>query len=334
MNLLEKLIGSYGVSGNESDVRKVIHKEIKKHVDETWIDGSGNLIAHNKGKPPRVMLAAHMDEIGLVIKHINDSGKIYFAPVGGIEPLNLIGQRVIIKAKADLLGAITTSHMMDGYAIKDMPKLDDMFIDCGLNKKELERKGVSIGTFIAFEQTTEYVGNGGLITGKSLDDRIGCYILAELAKKAKTRNDIFFTFTVQEEMGLYGAKTSAYNIQPDWAVVVDTTPTYEVDNAKKIGNGPCVIVKDVGMIGNIFLNEWLEEVAKKKNIPIQLDVSDFGTSDALSISLSRGGIPTTAVNVPVGNIHSTIGIASMKDIKNAILILHELLKNPPQISAK
>ncbi len=333
MKLLEKLIDTYGVSGNESDVRKVIQKEIKKYVDETWIDNSGNLIAHNKGKPPRVMLAAHMDEIGLVVKHINDSGKVYFALVGSIEPLNLIGQRVVIKAKKNILGIISTSLMMDGYTIKDMPKLDDMFIDCGLNKKELEKSGVAVGTFIAFEQTTEYIGNGDLLTGKSLDDRIGCCILAELAKKTKTKNDVFFTFTVQEEMGLYGAKTSAYNIQPDWAVVVDTTPTYEVDNAKTIGNGPCIIVKDVGMIGNKFLNEWLEEVAKKKKIPIQLDVSDFGTSDALSISLSRGGIPTTAVNIPVRNIHSTVGIASIKDIKNAVLILQELLKNPPQISA-
>ena len=331
--LLEKLINAYGVSGSEEEVRSIIEKEIKKYVDEVSVDKIGNLIATKKGSQPRVMLAAHMDEVGIVAKNISDDGRIYFSLVGGIDLTTLLGQRVVVKqGKKRIIGIISTEKMEEGASIKETPTLDDMFVDFEFNKKELKKNGIDIGTFMIFEQTTEYLDNGQTICGKALDDRIGCYILIELAKRLKkTKNEVNFVFTVQEEIGLYGAKLSAYKIEPDWAIVVDVTYISEKNSAKRIGNGPCITIKDVSMIGNKCINNWLLDIAKKKKIPVQLDVSDFGTTDALNISLSRGGVPSTALCIAIKNIHSAVGVASLKDVENAIALLHELLKNPPKV---
>lgn len=331
--LLEKLIAAYGVSGSEEDVRGIIHKEIKKYVDEVYVDKIGNLVARKKGARPRVMLAAHMDEVGLVAKNISEDGKVYFSLVGTIEMSTLLGQRVLVRnSKKRVIGVVSTEKMEEGVAMKETPSLDDMFVDFELSKKELEKAGIGIGTFMVFEQTTEYLDEGNTISGKALDDRVGCYILIELAKRLKkAKNEINFVFTVQEEIGLYGAKLSAYNIEPDWAIVVDVTYVSEKNSAKLVGRGPCITVKDVSMIGNRCINQWLLDIAKKKKIPVQLDVSDFGTTDALNISLSRGGVPSTALCVAIKNIHSAVGVASLKDIENAIALLHELLKNPPKV---
>jgi endoglucanase len=334
-DLLEKLIDAYGVSGSEEEVREIIQKEIRKYVDEVHIDKLGNLIARKRGSFPRVMLAAHMDEVGLVAKNISPDGKVYFSLIGGIEPLTLLGQRVIVKNKNKrIVGVVSSERMEEGRSIREPPQLEDLFVDFELNAKELEKAGIGIGAFIVFEQTTEYLDGGRTICGKALDDRIGCYILIELAKLLKkTKNDIYFVFTVQEEIGLYGAKASSYKIEPDWAIAVDATYISEKNSAKAAGKGPCITIKDVSMIGNKCINKWLLNTAKKKKIPVQLDVSDFGTTDALTISLSRGGVPCTTVGIAIKNIHSSVGVASLKDIKNAIVLLHELLKNPPKVCA-
>lgn len=331
--LLEKLINAYGVSGSEEDVRGIIEKEIKKYVDNIYVDKLGNLIAKKKGSSPKVMLAAHMDEVGLVAKNINEDGKVYFSLVGGIETLTLLGQRVAVRSGGKrIIGVVSTEKMEGGYALKETPTLDDMFVDFDMNKKGLQKAGIGIGTFMVFEQTTEYLDGGKTICGKALDDRIGCYILIELAKRLKkTKNEIYFVFTVQEEIGLYGAKASTYSLEPDWAIAVDATYISEKNSAKLLGNGPCVTIKDVGMIGNKCINSWLTSIAKKKKIPVQLEVSDFGTTDALNISLSRGGVPSTALGIAIKNIHSAVGVASLKDVENAIKLLHELLKNPPKV---
>lgn len=329
---LEKLIEAYGVSGSEEEVRGVIEKEIKKYVDEVYVDRTGNLIARKKGASPKVMLAAHMDEIGLVAKNISDDGKVYFSLVGSIETMTLLGQRVAVRNGAKrIVGVVSTERMEEGYALKETPALDDMFVDFDMNKKGLEKSGISIGTFMVFEQTMEYLDGGTAICGKALDDRVGCYILIELAKRLKAKNEIYFVFTVQEEIGLFGAKASTYKIEPDWAIAVDATYISEKNSAKLLGKGPCVTIKDVSMIGNKCINKWFLDIAKKKKIPVQLDVSDFGTTDALTISLSRGGVPSTSLGIAIKNIHSAVGVASLKDIENAIVLLHELLKNPPKV---
>lgn len=329
--LLKDLIHAHAVSGSEEDVRKIIMDALKGHVSEMDIDKMGNLIAIRKGPKPKVMLAAHMDEIGLVVKSIEDSGRMRFSAVGGIEPLTLVSQRVHIKLGKEVMhGVITTEELVDGNEITmEKPKIADMFIDTGLDKAELTEKGITVGKFIDLEQDSGHLGKENIIYGKALDDRLGCYILLEVARRLKTKScEVAFVFTVQEEIGLYGAITSAYELNPDWAIVVDVTNSYESKGLRKIGQGPCLTIKDALMITNKCLNNWILETAKKRDIPVQRDVSDMGTTDALNISISKGGVPSTVLGVPIKNLHSTAGIADLKDIEACIELLVELLKDP------
>ncbi len=335
MDLLRKLMDTDGISGDEGEVRHIIMQEIKKHVDDCKIDEIGNLIAHKKGEAPKVMLAAHMDEIGLMVKNIDDDGNIYFSRIGYIDPWTMLTQRVKVKVNSSqITGVITTDAMSNNDIMPETLKVDELYIDTGLTKEELTKSGVNIGTFIALIQDSGYMANDEIIYGKALDDRVGCYILLELAKKLrKIGNEMFFVFTVQEEIGLYGAKISAYTIKPDWAVAVDVTGTEDKGRKKTniLGKGPCITLKDAGMITNKCMNNWLSQIAAEKKIPYQIDVNDKGTTDALSISLSRGGVPSTVLSVPVRNIHSTIGMAHIKDIENAIKLLEILLMEPPKV---
>ena len=336
MELLEKLINSLGVSGNEDAVRELIKKEIEKYVDETYTDKFGNLIAHKKGKIPRVMIAAHMDEIGLMVKRINSKGEIVFSTIGGIEVASLIGQKVAIQSdKGDVVGVITSDLLSSGDEIKEMPKITDLFIDTGLDKAELTRRGIELGDFVHFyDSKCCFIGGGKFVCGKALDNRIGCFIQIELAKRLKdSRNEIFYTFTVQEEIGLYGARTSAYTIDPAWAVAIDVITTDDVYSTptRSLGGGPVVTMKDANMISNRCINGWIKDIAKKNGISLQYGVSEYGATDALTISFSRGGIPATSIGVAVRNIHTVVGMASVKDIENTIKLLEILLRKPPLV---
>jgi endoglucanase len=338
MEMLKRLSEERSTSGNERRIRTLIMKEIKKYVKNVKIDKFGNIIAHKKGNKPTVMLAAHMDEIGLMIKGISEKGNIYVSEIGGHEVISLIGQRISMRTKKGrIYGVVTLPEISDGEDAEEIGSVNNLIVDTGLSKKELKKLGVGIGTFIALEEDMTNLGSKDIICGKALDDRIGCYMLIELAKKLKSsKSDIYYVFTVQEEVGLYGSKTSVYAIDPDWAIVLDVTNANDAREhshvtTKQLGKGPCITIKDADMIANVCIDDWLKDIAKKKKIPIQLDVSDVGTTDALSISVSKGGIPTTVVGVAVRNLHTTIGIASMRDIENGIKLLSELLKNPPKV---
>lgn len=337
--LLLKLLDMKGPSGNENDIRNFILRGIKRCCKEVKVDKFGNIIAHKPGNGKVVMLAAHMDEISLMIKSITDRGVISFSTVGGMEPATLIGQRIVIRTnKEQIHGIISSPEISDDEKLDEFPKIEDLIVDTGLTKKELKIKGVEIGNFIEFDQTSRQLSKKDLIMGKALDDRVGCYIMIKLIESLKKNkeSDIYFVFTVQEEVGLYGAKTSAFEIKPDWAVAVDVTNADDIQRhthevTKVIGRGPCITVKDADMISNHCIDEWIKNIAKKKKLPYQLEVSESGTTDALSISISRGGVPTTAVGVPVRNLHTSYGIASLRDIHNCIKLLTALLQNPPKV---
>ncbi|MFC2143390.1 M42 family metallopeptidase [Candidatus Aenigmatarchaeota archaeon] len=338
IKLLQKLLDAHGPSGQEGAVRHIIENEIKKHVDRVYTDKMGNLIAHEcvtkkKGKRSKVMLAAHMDEVGLMVKSIDKKGRINITNIGGIDPITILGQRIYIKTakNEEIRGIVTHEDLSDSLEISELPKLSKMFIDTGLNKAELEKKGVNVGSFVSLEEKSTVIGNNDYIIGKSLDDRIGCFVLVEVAKMVKrVYDDVFYVFTVQEEVGLYGAKGAAFHISPDWAIAVDTTTTDETfkDSTRVCGGGPCIIYKDADMIANPELNKEINKISKKLKIPIQRDVGSMGTTDALSISMSREGVPSTSVNVAIRNIHSTISMGHLGDIADAIDILKELLKKP------
>ena len=201
VHILEKLINTFGPSGDEFAVRNLIKHEIEKYVDEVKVDKFGNLIAIKKGKGPKVMLAAHMDEIGLMMQMISEDGHIYFQPVGGILPYTLIGQRVAIlspdKSEKIMEGVITSQELQEDLEMKDVLKMSDLYIDTGLERKELLKKGIDVGTYAVPINNMKYLGSKEIVCGKALDDRIGCYILIKLAEKLKNyKANVFFVFTV------------------------------------------------------------------------------------------------------------------------------------------
>ncbi len=331
MDLLRRLMELPGPSGDEWRVREFIKKEISPYVDEVYTDKFGNLIAYSKGKGAKVMLVAHMDEIGLMVKSIEANG-ITCSEVGGFEAISLLGETVEVEAKGKFItGIITTKEIANDDKIKKVIMIEDLIIDTGYARDELSKQGVEIGSYIHLHPRVTTLRNNKLITGKALDDRMGCYALIELAKRLKKRNnEIYYVFTVQEEIGLYGGETSVYGLEPDWAIAVDTTSTNDFSESatRKIGGGPCLTIKDADMITNRCINDWLKDVARKNKIPLQLDISDFGTTDALTISVAKGGIPCTVVGVAIRNIHTTVGVASLNDIQQLIQLLEELLKEP------
>ena len=330
--VLDELIDLDGVSGDESNVRAYIEKKIKPYVDDIHTDKLGNLICHKKGKKPTLMLAAHMDEIGLMVKRIDKEGRIYLSALGGITTLNVVGQSVGIKGRKGVIrGIVSTNEINNDYEITELPDMNKVFVDTGMKKKELEQAGVEIGSYLSLERTDHRLGNTDFIAGKALDDRIGCFMLLHLAKYVKNPHETYFVFTVQEEVGLYGAKVSAYAIDPDLAVAVDVSNANDTNEepTKIVGNGPVITLKDDEMIGNSCLNDFFRHYAKKNKIPVQLEVSNFGTTDALTISISKEGVPTTALGVCLRNIHTTHSIASRKDIVHCTMLLEELLLKPP-----
>lgn len=335
MKLLEKLINTSGVSGHEEPVRKLIEKEIQGCVDEILVDDLGNLIAHKKGRPPKVMLAAHMDEVGLMVKRIGKKGLIYCTGIGGVHVVPFIGQTVKVETRKGIIrGVITTKELSAGKVVEKTPSIEEVVVDTGLNKKEIEKRGVMVGDYMPLEQESRFLGSGDIISGKALDDRVGCFILIEVAKRLKRSGaEIFFVFTVQEEIGLYGARTSAFRVEPDWGIAVDTTHANDLfeEPTRYIGRGPCITIKDGELIANRKINEWLVKTAKKFKIPYQLEVSELGTTDATIISVSKAGVPASVLSIPVRNIHTGVSITNRKDIESAIRLLEQLLKKPPKV---
>jgi endoglucanase len=335
IKLLEKLINMSGVSGHEEPVRKLIEKGIRAYVDELLVDDLGNLIAHKKGDPPKVMLAAHMDEVGLMVKRIGKRGLIYCTGIGGVHVIPFIGQTVRVETrKGPLRGVITTKELSAGKEVKKTPGIEEVVVDTGLDKKELEKKGVMVGDYMPLEQECEFLGSGDIISGKALDDRVGCFILIEVAKRLKrAKGEIFFVFTVQEEIGLYGAKTSAFRVEPDWGIAVDTTHANDLfeEPTRYMGRGPCITIKDGELIASRKINEWLVKTAKRYKIPYQLEVSELGTTDATIISVSKAGVPASVLGIPVRNIHTGVSMTNRKDIENAIKLLEQLLRKPPRV---
>jgi tetrahedral aminopeptidase len=334
MEILKKLIDLKGVSGNEKEVRNFIYKECKKHIRDVSVDKMGNVVARKKGKKPSIMFMSHMDEIGLMVSSINKKGRISISPIGGIDPHILIGQKIIMESKRgkNIGGIITTSNVLDSANLERNLRMDDLFVYTGLNKKELENMGIEIGGYASFSESSLYcnLSSKDIIAGKALDDRIGCYILLELMKDLKLNNEVLFVFTVQEEVGLYGAKASVFDLTPDYAIAVDVTPHNGFDEAVMLRKGPVLTLKDAEMIANKCLSDDLRDAAKKAKVELQLEVSESGTTDASSVFVAKGGIPSGVMGVAVGNLHTPIGVASRSDIEKTIKVLRTFLRNPPK----
>jgi endoglucanase len=332
--MVKKLSDAYGVSGNEGKIRNIVKNNVKSHVDSIETDKMGNLMCKKNGKDwdSAIILAAHMDEIGLMAREIDKYGNIYFSNVGVLSKQVLLGQKVFIQGKKkEIHGVITHKKLHIGEEADTFPDDADLYVDCGITKEALDAMGIGIGTYIVPERKMEILGNSNIISGKALDDRLGCTILIQLAKTVKNpKTDVFYAFTAQEEIGMYGAKTSMYKIDASWAIAVDISfATDTSDSGIQMGKGPVITIKDSDLIANRGLVDHIVSLAKKRRIPYQLEVSDIGTTDALYMSISKGGIPATAVGVPIRNPHSTISIANLKDVKNCTRLLKAFLEHPP-----
>jgi len=332
-DLLENLSNAWGISGFEEDIQRIVKAEVEPFVDEVMIDGIGNLIASRKGDGPKVMLAAHMDEIGLITKFVDDSGYIRFVKVGGWFDQILLGQRVVIQGSKGLVYGVIGSkppHLMDPEERKKPIKAEDMFIDIGcMSKEEVEPLGIAEGLPVIPDRSLRKLANDRM-TSKAFDNRAGLVMVIEALKRIKKGVAVTVVGTVQEEVGLKGARTSAYRVKPDVAIATDVCISGDHPGCEKtystvkMGEGPAITVLDAGGRGIITpepVLRWLKETAAKHEIPYQLDVSDGGTTDATAIFLSRDGIPSSVISVPARYIHSPVEVVSLGDIdKGAELI--------------
>ncbi len=340
VKLLKTLSEAFGVSGYESEVREIIKKELRGIVDKIEIDNLGNLIAFKKGKKGKrkIALFAHMDEPGLFIKHIDEKGFIYPAETSSIDPEVLLGREVLIKTRKDYIEGIVgykPVHLQTEEESKKKTEYKNIFIDIGAkDKKEVEKLGIEIGMPISFKQTFSEFGKN-FIKGKALDNRIGCYIMLQLAKELRLDDDLYFVFSVQEEVGLKGARVAAYKLNPDFALVFDTavaggTPGIdEKECSVLLGKGPTITAVEASGRGVIVpedMKNKVIEIAKKEKIPYQIDAIVGGMTDATIVQLTKEGIKVAGIGVPCRYIHSPIETASKEDIQNAIKLAKAFLK--------
>ncbi|MBN1454822.1 MAG: M42 family metallopeptidase [Methanomicrobia archaeon] len=336
--LLRKLAEAQGISGYESEVRAIIEAELEDYVDEITIDKLGNMIATRQGKKPSVMLAAHLDEIGLMVKHVNDEGFITFSPIGGWFDQTLLNQRVILQAKGGgLYGVIGSKppHGMKQEEREKVIKLEDMFIDVGArSREEVEQMGISIGTPIILDRHLADLGNER-VTCKAFDNRAGVAVMIEALKRTTTDCAVYAVSTVQEEVGLKGARTSAYALTPDVALAIDVDvagghPGIEKkDRPLELEKGPVITVSDAsgrGIITPPAVLKWLKGTAAQYNIDYQLSVEDGGSTDASVIHLTKSGIPTGVVGIPTRYIHTPVELLSLRDLTNCADLIARALE--------
>jgi putative aminopeptidase FrvX len=321
--LVKELVEAYGPSGVEEHIRATIKSKVSAYADDIRTDPLGSLVIHKTGTPGsrRVIVAAHMDEIGVIVTYIDEKGFARFAPVGGLSPLTCIGARVVFEDGT--VGVIGIEKRDDK---SKAPKFEHMYIDCGATTREEAPVGVgSAGVFVR-----PFVAQGARYIAKAMDDRIGCAVLIEMLRRLETTTfDLYAVFSVQEETTLSGARTSAYGIEPDMAIAVDVTLTGDTPEcapmAVELGKGPAIKVQDRGMIAHPMVKGLLIERAQAANIPYQLEVLERGTTDAAAIQLVRSGVASGCVSIPCRYVHTPSEMVDANDVENAVRLLLEVV---------
>lgn len=337
--LLKSLCELPGIGGREDAVISFVKEQMEGLVDEISVDRMGNVVGvRNGGGGPTVMVSAHMDEIGFIVKHIDDKGFLRLQTVGGFDPRVLPAQRVIVHGfKGDLLrGVMSTAskpiHLLAGSEMQS-PKIDDIFVDIGLSGDEAKDK-VELGDMVTMDRTVERVGNN--IIGKSMDDRLSVFVMLEALRSlgdTKTECTIVAVASVQEEVGLRGARTSAYNIDPDIGVALDVTLAMDIpggaeqDSVTRLGEGAAIKLMDSSHIGNHKLVKHVRKLAEDNDIRHQLEILPRGGTDAGAIVLTRGGVPVITLSLPTRYIHTVNEMASVADIQATINLLAAYLRH-------
>lgn len=330
--LLKRLTEASGVSGNEREVRSIIIDEIKDFVDDLKVDKLGNIIVFKEGKKnsKKLMITAHMDEVGLMVTDIDDKGFIKFTTVGGIDKRILVSKPVIV-GDNKIPGVIGSKpiHLQKKGERDKAIEIDNLYIDIGVDSKEEALKLVKIGDYVAFDSKYVEFGNN-LVKAKALDNRVGCSLLIELIKEVKDKS-FYGVFTVMEEIGLRGAGPAAYAVEPDISIILEGTLCYDIPEIDShlvptyINNGPAISLIDRTTVFNKELREKIVEIAKLNNIPYQYRKSSMGGNDSGKIHITKEGSITATISVPCRNIHSPSSVMSKKDYENTFKLLKSIL---------
>ena len=312
-DLLKKLMFTPSVSGREEKIREVIYNEIKDYCDEISTDAMGNLIARKKGNGKKIMFCAHMDEIGFFATYITGDGNIKVSAVGGIDTLSAA------------YGSVVSENGVRGVLIpsstKEVPKCDDMYIDIGAKNKKQAEKLVKMGDFFVCEPKLEKLQNQRYI-GRPFDDRVGCAILVDAIKKVKSENDLYFVFSVQEEVGGRGAKPATFAIAPDYGIALDVTMVGEKGGPSsmdvKLGKGCAIKIKDTSLISSPELVSKMREIAENEKIKYQNEILPAGGTDGSPMQIAGRGAKVSVISIPTAHIHTSSEMVDMFDIKEAV----------------
>jgi tetrahedral aminopeptidase len=344
-DLLKRLSETPGVPGQEDKVRALVVEELRSLVDDVKVDGLGNVIATKRGSGQgRVMIAAHMDEIGFMVTYVDDDGFIRLNPVGGFDPRVLPAQRVLVHGFAgeSLRGVLSTAskpiHLLRPEEIKP-PRIDEFYVDVGLpglRVKEL----VEIGDMVTLDRTAERFGDR--IVGKAMDDRAGLFVMIEAVRKLKESGkheaDVVAVATTQEEVGLRGAGTSAFHVEPtvgialDVTLAVDTPGSAKPEQVTQLGSGAAIGLANSSVISHPKLVKHFRKIANERGIPHQLEILPRGGTDAAAIQRSRGGVPAITLSVPTRYVHTVNEMVDVRDVQAAIDLLAAYLEEAHSVS--
>jgi endoglucanase len=331
VGLLKRICETPGAPGFEQKIRELVLREVRPLVDEVNVDALGNVIATRRGKVrKKVMIAAHMDEIGFIVTHVDDDGFLRFHPLGGFDPKTLTSQRVIVHGKKDLIGVMGSKpiHLMSPEERHKVVPIHDYFIDLGMEKAEVE-KFISVGDPITRER--ELIEMGDCVNSKSLDNRVSVFILLETLRELQQSElpyDVYGVFTVQEEVGLRGAISSAHLVDPDFGFGLDVTIAFDVPGANghemvtRLGKGAAIKILDGSVISDYRMVNYLKKIGTAQQIPWQLEILPAGGTDTAGVQRSgKKGAIAGAISIPLRHIHQTTEMAHKRDILNCIQLL-------------
>ena len=324
--LLQQRTETFGPSGHEANVRAIVQAEVESLADELRVDALGNLIVRkrpsNAGKDTKkIMIAAHMDEIGIIVSHVDENGFVRFSSIGGVFGRYILGSRV--QFLNGIKGVVGYDRL---EKFNELPAMDKIYIDVGATSKK--DCPVKVGDVAAFDRP--FIELGDRLVAKSMDDRVGVLVAIETLRALKsTPHDVYFVFTTQEEVGVRGAATSAHGIDPDVGIAIDVTPSGDTPNAMKmemtLGNGPCIKIQDVSLIADPRIVQWMIRTAEKNKIPYQREVLLVGGTDARAIQITRAGVPVGCISIPVRYVHSPSEMVDYSDVQNSVKLLTALL---------
>lgn len=325
MELLKELTNLDAIASNEREVRQYLLNSLSRYSNNIMFDKLGSVIFKIGDKGPKLMVCAHMDEVGYIIKNIEDNGKILLKEIGNVRK----------EAKENVRCRITTSKGEKIIGIVETCESSNIYIDIGLNNKEdILKLGIEIGNMVCFDTHAKQISNEYIIA-KSLDNRVGCYILAEIMKKIYDKElncTVYFAFTSSEEVGIRGAKTSSYLIDPDYSFVIDVVSPknsydYTSKNTRQIGNGFLIEIYDKTFIPNSYMVDLIKATSRKINKNYQLDIMNNGGTDAANIHINKIGVPTVVTVIPVKYCHSPYSMLNIRDVKDLIDVYEELILN-------